>query len=152
MSETTVAPIVLRAAQDVLETMFFTTVMDEPGGAAEAGDPADRFAVTVVFSGGRKGRLSLELDGPAARAIAANFLGADPAELERPQVDAVICELGNMICGAAVSRIDRCGDFLLAAPVAGWEPGGEGELLVLPLEEGLLRARFNIELLEPAIG
>jgi len=42
----------------------------------------------------------------AARTIAADFLAAAEAEPTAAQIDDVICEMANMICGAALSRLE----------------------------------------------
>jgi CheY-specific phosphatase CheX len=135
------------AARDVLETMFFTLV--EEGRAADPA-PETPVAASVRFTGDRCGTLALALTEPGARNIAANFLGEEADGLREEQVSAVLCELANMICGAAVSRLDGGGDFLLDAPAPGWR-SLDPVCLELPLgdELGLLRLAFHLDAPEP---
>jgi chemotaxis protein CheY-P-specific phosphatase CheC len=52
----------------------------------------------------------------AANAIAADFLGEDPESITAQQSTDVTLELGNMICGAVLSRIESSASFRLDTP------------------------------------
>ncbi len=52
----------------------------------------------------------------SARTIAADFLALDAESLAPDQVEDVICELANMICGAALSRLESETSFRLGKP------------------------------------
>jgi CheY-specific phosphatase CheX len=113
MSETRVEQALSRAAGDVLEKMFFAGVLDESA-ADLSEDPA--VAVSMGFDGERKGVLGLRISTEAARTLAADFLGVDaedgPAEA---QVHEVVRELANMICGDALSALEKS-PLCLSAP------------------------------------
>ncbi|HVP46065.1 MAG TPA: chemotaxis protein CheX [Bryobacteraceae bacterium] len=102
------------AAADVLETMFFSPVMAEV--AAEAGMPAATLAARLQFSGGRSGTFAVRISTAAAENMAANFLGEEAGQPASGQVQDVICELTNMLCGSVLSRLDREAHFDLGHP------------------------------------
>lgn len=101
------------AVERVLEEMFFIS----PAGATPpAGRTGEEVVAGLDFEGNPCGSLLLRVTPPAARAIAANFLAADEPSLTGREVDDVICELTNMICGAALSRLESETAFHLHAP------------------------------------
>lgn len=102
------------AAGEVLETMFFTC----PMGDAEDGDYSSEEAlhVRIAFNGKFSGLFGLTVDRQSAHTVASNFLGADDSEVTGEQVEDVVCELANMICGAVLSRIDSSATFEIAHP------------------------------------
>jgi CheY-specific phosphatase CheX len=102
------------AASDVLETMFFTPVMGET--EVSLTPPASAVAARLYFAGARPGTFALRVTEPAAASIAANFLGEEVSEPTPGQVRDVICELANMICGSALSRLDSEAHFDLGHP------------------------------------
>ncbi len=57
------------------------------------------------FAGLPSGELRVMLSRELARSIAAGFLGSDPEEVTAEAEGQVGCELGNMICGAVLSRL-----------------------------------------------
>ncbi len=130
------------AAREVLETMFFTIV--EEGGTKPS---APGFASTVSFHGDRDGFLAIRLPETAARSIASNFLGNEPGDLAPAHIHSVVSELANMICGAALSRYDGRGDFLLDAPSPGWRAADRNDVLELPLAEDLGSLGLQLTLL-----
>lgn len=112
MSETEVEQALGEAVEEVLEKMFFTGGLEAP---PEETAP-DEVAVRVEFEGSPPGKLELAISRPAARAIAADFLAEDEAELTEAEAEEVVCELANMICGAMLSRVEGEALFRLAAP------------------------------------
>jgi len=102
------------AAEQVLETMFFTAVY----GFAPEGEPdTPRFAARLGFEGTPSGALTIGISLPAAHTLAANFLAVDGEDgLTDAQVGGVICELANMICGALLSRVESEEHFRLSSP------------------------------------
>jgi len=114
MADTAVAESLAAAAADVLETMFFSTVIGEAAVSATA--PADAVAARLQFSGARSGAFALRLTAGAAQVIAANFLAEETDEPSQAQVQEVVCELANMMCGSVLSRLDRGGHFELGQP------------------------------------
>ena len=113
MPDQQVAESLLAAASDVLETMFFSSVLTEaPVGTAPEGSIAAR----LRFSGARCGFFAIRLTEGAAKVIAANFLAEESDEPSAAQVQEVIAELANMMCGSVLSRLDRAAHFDLGAP------------------------------------
>lgn len=89
------------AVEEVLEAMFFTGVM---GPAEAAGE--DGLAVLVTFRGSPSGICGVWLNQAQAREMAASFLGVEAEQLSPAEIDQVICEFANMICGSVVSRLE----------------------------------------------
>lgn len=103
------------AAADVLETMFFSSVV---GDAPVSDIPAaGTVAVRLPFSGARAGTFAVRLTAEAAQVVAANFLAEEAGEPTAQQVEEVVCELANMMCGSVLSRLDRDAHFDLGQPV-----------------------------------
>jgi CheY-specific phosphatase CheX len=100
--------------ESVLERMFFIDTRGEAASATPSGDPPLR--VRLAFAGNPCGWLTLEVSPASARSLAADFLAADEQSLSPGQVEDVICELTNMICGAALSRLESGTNFRLGPP------------------------------------
>ncbi len=131
MMSTKIHGALQEAVHEVLETMFFVRELeDRPGDGSET--PPD-LAAALEFEGKPSGRLTLTLAGHAARAVAADFLGAEEDELSDLQVEEVACELANMVCGSVLSRTESDTRFRLAAPQILRVP-----TLVFPPEEAVL--------------
>jgi CheY-specific phosphatase CheX len=105
MPEISIEAAISRATADVLEKMFFT------GFAAESEwiqDSGPRIAVRLAFDGERQGLLTLVISRDSARTLAADFLGTDTADgPDEMQVNEVVRELANMICGNALSTLEK---------------------------------------------
>jgi CheY-specific phosphatase CheX len=113
MPENLVEQALVRATGDVLEQMFFAGCLGELP-ADQIGDPA--IAVRMAFDGERRGVLALRISTAAARTLASDFLGADTEDgPDEAQVREVVKELANMICGHALSTLERS-PLRLAAP------------------------------------
>lgn len=130
-----------------LETMFYTTVESTAASTAAAtGTPHVR---RVSFRGTREGRLAVGLDDGAAAALAASFLGLDPAEVGAGEREQVLGELANMVCGSYLSAVNPDGHFELAAPEGASEEQVEREAwqerICLEIPEGLFRVWWAIE-------
>lgn len=112
------------SVEEVLYKMFFIEGLSEPGGPAAAS--TEECSAALQFEGRPSGGLKLAVSWPAARSIAADFLGEDETSLTGQQVDEVVCELANMICGAMLSRVESDETFRLSTPrmVAGEETAG----------------------------
>ena len=103
MPETAIEQALSRATADVLEQMFFTGVAAESAGFQNIGP---RIAVRLAFAGERPGVLALSISSGAARTLAADFLGTDSEDgPDAGQVNEVVQELANMICGDALSTL-----------------------------------------------
>lgn len=113
MIDSEVAESLAAAASDVLETMFFSSVVEEvPVSTA----PPEAVAARLPFSGARSGSFGVRLTEGAAQVIAAGFLAEEAHEPNREQVAEVVCELANMMCGSVLSRLDRGAHFDLGPP------------------------------------
>jgi len=106
--------------KEILERMFFLDAenLTEPvslvmGSVIEA---------EVAFAGQRPGSLRIRIAEPAARSLAADFLGLDSSELSNEQIGEVICELANMFCGSLLSRLESTVNFNLSSPKLVDEP------------------------------
>jgi CheY-specific phosphatase CheX len=101
------------AAEQVLETMFFMTVISHSESAPDAPLPV---CACLEFRGEPSGSFGINVSEYAARVIASNFLGDEPESLAPPQIAEVICELANMICGAVLTRVHGENLFELTSP------------------------------------
>ncbi len=101
------------AAEQVLDTMFFMTVI---AGSESAPDGVLPVCACLEFRGEPSGSFGINLSEGAARVIAANFLGEEPEALSQAQIGEVICELANMICGAVLTRVHGASLFELTSP------------------------------------
>jgi CheY-specific phosphatase CheX len=71
-------------------------------------DPGASIAVRMAFDGERRGILTLRISTTAARTLAADFLGVDTEDGPGDaQVHEVVLELANMICGDALSALEK---------------------------------------------
>lgn len=132
--------ILLQATQQVLETMFFTSVM------GDRDTPPDGPCVDarVSFRGSPSGVFGLRLSASAARSIASNFLGAeDENELTDEQIGQVVCETTNMICGAVLSRVESDSVFDIALPELA--PAPTGWTRSLDLDNGAVMVALSLE-------
>lgn len=102
--------IFLESAGEVLETMFFTAVESESTGESA---PAE-VSAELRFQGMRSGEFGVQMPLETARQIASNFLGLE--ELADQQVEQVVCELCNMLCGSVLSRLAAEARFDLQHP------------------------------------
>jgi len=98
---------------DVLEKMFF--VREAQGTSKKFGGEPE-IAARLRFDGDPSGSLTLRTNQVAARSMAADFLGEDQTTLTEQQIEDVVCELANMICGSVLSRVDSRAIFRLATP------------------------------------
>ncbi len=108
--------LLAESSQNTLEVMFFVTPdridskMELPAG--------EQIAASLTFEGAAAGRFDMLVSMPAARSMAANFLGtAENQILPRERVSDVIGELANITCGATLSKLDRNASFHISAPV-----------------------------------
>lgn len=111
--------IFYESAQEVLETMFFSSVF---GPAEPLFSPCSDIREQIItaelrFTGSPSGRLQVSLNETSARSIACNFLGQDRPELvSTGDMEQVLGELSNMVCGSVLSRMDSQAVFSLSHP------------------------------------
>ncbi|MGP8245269.1 MAG: chemotaxis protein CheX [Bryobacteraceae bacterium] len=115
MPESLLQRVLHESLVDVLEKMFFISILDETPDTVTV-PLEDDMTVRLSFDGKPSGSLTVRLNRFAARSIAADFLGAEPDELSDSQVGEVMCELANMICGSVLSRVEGAVTFRLGVP------------------------------------
>ncbi len=128
----------MECSVEVLESMFYCGVL---GPAEELDHPYHRYAIS--FSGTWEGEFAMGMTEDAAAVLAANFAGLD-GDADADQMAEVLSELSNILCGAALSRLNRNGIFNLSSPYAlAMLPAG-GHRVALELEEGTLQATLRL--------
>jgi CheY-specific phosphatase CheX len=105
------------ACEEVLETMFFTSVIDgvDPSAAAPDGRQP-LIASRLTFAGAPSGIFQVRTTTAAARTLAAGFLGEMEEDVTPERAGEVVCELANMLCGSILSRMDATAVFELSQP------------------------------------
>lgn len=111
MSELRFADVTEEALSRVLETMFFTPVV----GPCESPSGEAALTASLSFTGNPSGKFTLSVSALAGREMATNFLGSEE-DLEDDQVDQVVKELTNMVCGSMLSRVESETHFELGEP------------------------------------
>jgi CheY-specific phosphatase CheX len=102
-----------QAVSSVFETMCFATVSARESREERTGE---FLCVEVPFRGPMLGRLVFAASGDVARSLAPDFLGIDPGTESPSSVQEVLAELTNMVCGAALSRMEPNTIFHLSTP------------------------------------
>lgn len=139
MPSTDLQQTFLDAASEVLETMFFTGVVDE-----ESEETSSRIvSADLFFRGNPSGQFGVRVPYKTGQSIASSFLGFDENEVTEQQVADVVGELTNMLCGSVLSRLESGVRFELSHPEidpanTDWKqrPGAQGH--TFGLEEGTL--------------
>ncbi len=126
--------------EDILETMFFSTAV-----AADYAPQPESISARVHFNGDPSGDFELTLTHSAARQFATSFLGVDAADLPSDAEAQVSCELANMICGAALSRVHPDSVVKLNAPYLS-DPASplEGARQCFETPEGVLTITMRV--------
>jgi CheY-specific phosphatase CheX len=102
------------AASEVLGMMFFTDVMN---GNVPSEPPEKPLTVKVEFQGSSSGMLHMSMARETAEALTANFLGLPMGEVPtEEEVNNVVNELGNMVCGSFLSKHESEELFDLSKP------------------------------------
>jgi len=115
VTDITILPALSSAVSEVLERMFFLEALGE---AVEPAPEAETVTIQIAFEGDPAGSFQMRVARKAADAIAADFLGEDPETLTCQQRTDVTLELGNMICGSVLSRMESSASFRLGSPRA----------------------------------
>ncbi len=131
------------AVTEVLETMFFTSVLDSCScGGLPVGVPA--LLSCLSFRGQPAGIFEIGITLDAARSLAAGFLGAEEPDISDARTGEVVCELANMLCGSVLSRVGGDFTFELSHPelvTAGLDAADTSLCFELP--EGHLAVAFQ---------
>jgi CheY-specific phosphatase CheX len=145
--ETSLDVTLSRATADVLEKMFFTGFMAESSRRPD--DAGEQIVATLGFEGERRGVLALSISTPAARSLAADFLGVESEKgPDRAQVNEVVLELANMICGDALSTLER-NPLVLSSPrietSSGFLPSSSARSRSFDLGNGWLTVTLDLQ-------
>ncbi|MDX2266529.1 MAG: chemotaxis protein CheX [Bryobacter sp.] len=112
------------ALEVVLETMFFLPPDDL---RAEPVEIPAAVGAQLRFTGARTGGFGLLVSPGLAQTLALNFYGELSSDIaSAAEVEAVVFELANVICGNFLSRLEAGDVFSLSAPQP-WEPPARGE-------------------------
>jgi CheY-specific phosphatase CheX len=104
---------VLTSATDVLESMYFTSVM----GPAEVPLSGAGWIAGLEFKGELSGSFTLRMSVETARLLAANFFGEEESDVTETAIGDMVGEMANMICGSVLSRMETETHFKLSHPV-----------------------------------
>ncbi|MBV9508286.1 MAG: chemotaxis protein CheX [Acidobacteriia bacterium] len=126
----TVKEVLAECTEEALEQMFFVRPLSEPAAPHSAESP--HVVAELNFQGEPSGSFSLSVSPAAARSIAADFLAEEENILSKEQVEEVICELANIICGSVLTRLESRITFRLASPqiVKAAQPWETGQALI----------------------
>ena len=117
MNKQQILPVLADCTTEVLEEMFFvSSLIEQP----EMVPVEDALIADVFFHGAPSGHLTMLVSRASARSIAADFLGEDEPAVSQQQVEEVIAELSNIICGSVLSRIESDATFRLEPPRVRW--------------------------------
>lgn len=112
MIENSLSDALREASSDVLERMFFIECLSD----LREFVPEPEVVAGLTFDGDPAGELELKISASAARSVSADFLATDEADLSEQEIHDVVCELANMICGSALSRVESAATFRLSTP------------------------------------
>lgn len=135
------------AAEQVLETMFFTTI---DGSLERVPETADEIvSAELPFRGDLSGVFRLDVSFASARRMAAAFLAGEPEQISPGRIGETVCELANMICGGALSQMPCDHVFELLSP---YLSGADNRFLspasstarIFQLEDGFLRVSVEV--------
>jgi CheY-specific phosphatase CheX len=128
-----IALMIHSSASEVLETMFFTGVIGETKEL-----PSDPISIRLDFRGDPSGSFGVCLSREASIRIASAFLAEDETVLSENQVEEVISELANMLCGSLLSRLEADSLFELTHPELAPPPDRPGFSSNFEIDGGIL--------------
>ncbi|MDQ2842085.1 MAG: chemotaxis protein CheX [Acidobacteriota bacterium] len=152
MPRTDLQQIFLESVGEVLETMFFTGVVEE-----DSNEESDSLvSAELTFHGNRSGRFGVRVPHTTGRQITSSFLGLEEDELSEEQIGEVVCELTNMICGSVLSRVETGARFELMHPEVDprngdWRKYKDATGSTFGLEEGTITVWMTLEENRPAL-
>jgi len=111
------ASIACRAAvPDVLEKMFFELVAESPGICSlPESEPLDMSRVD--FGGSARGSLIVAVPPSLSASLTAAFLALEDQGTSASNIEFVLGELANILCGSALGRLQPDGVLRLSTPV-----------------------------------
>ena len=120
------------AIGQILETMYFCEMEFRGPGVL----PEPVIGAAVVFHGTCSGEMRLAVTDRFALRITADFLGAEMADITRPQMVSTVRELANVACGAALNAWMPAAGFRFAVPTDLLPPHLSGRFRYLFAEPG----------------
>lgn len=106
--------VLAEAASEVLETMYFTSVFGTA--ETEAVHSPEWQSAALSFKGETRGSFGVNAPANTIRTLAANFMGVEEGTTLVAEQAEVLCELCNMLCGAALLRLAGDTRFELSHP------------------------------------
>ena len=129
----------LAAVPDVLETMFFELLAEAPEMGSLA--PVDLLdSSRVDFEGSARGYLIVAAPSSLSASLAEAFLALEDQGAPESNIEFVLGELANMLCGSALGRFQPEGTFRLSTPVT-----HHGRTLAEQSEPGFPWIRFPLD-------
>jgi hypothetical protein len=131
------------ALTHVLETMFFELPLDA---VSKHSPEPGCIRASVKIAGSLRGRFHLAAELRLLGRLTQSFLGIDEGEAPgEDQQRSVICELANMLCGAALSRLmpDAC--LTLETGIENGPVACDAAWLACPLEQGRVFVKIELE-------
>jgi CheY-specific phosphatase CheX len=116
MKASDLASLMPECCAEVLDAMYFSTVLSATRSNVPITIVPTDFAFSLSFHGDVQGRFGLHLNSEVALTLAANFLGEEESTLVATEVAEVIGELSNMLCGSVMSRVGGARNFVLSHP------------------------------------
>jgi chemotaxis protein CheY-P-specific phosphatase CheC len=139
-----ISEILTGAVAEVLETMYFATIVGIAQSDIASGD--EWIGVSLRFRGALTGVFGMRAPVDSARTLADNFLGGSESELRGVEV---LGEMANMICGSVLSRIAPNKPFDLDTPVSevcDWHAWRQHrEKAIYEIEDGWLGLWLDLE-------
>lgn len=114
IDESVMREAVTRAVGEVMEAMFFEAV--EPALSGLCMEGCNPVTAHLRFWDAVEGEFMLAVPLETAVSLAGNFMALDPGEVDRSHAEATICELANIICGSALSRLEPSSALRLSSP------------------------------------
>lgn len=146
MQPTDLDNILQTSTQEVLETMFFTSLPEEGESAGVLPAAAPPVSSSLSFRGTPSGVFQVDVALPAAQSLAVNFLGDEDQPVSDAKVGQVVCELANMLCGSVLSRIGSESSFDLSHPeLKALVSGGATARRSFELPEGILTVAVQLQ-------
>jgi CheY-specific phosphatase CheX len=113
-TESDLGASLLTSATDVLESMYFTSVM----GLSEVPFTGAGLTARLEFKGELSGSFVLRMNLETARLLAANFFGEEEeSDVTETAIADMVGEMANMICGSVLSRMETESHFKLSHPL-----------------------------------
>ena len=109
-----VLPALTAAVNEAMELMFFDAAEPEPDACLP--EEPDGIVCRIHFHDAMEGEFRMAMPRQTATALASSALALEPSEVQAAQAEQTVCELANIVCGAALSRLEPTTELRLGAP------------------------------------